>query len=210
MTNPNYTDITFVLDRSGSMSGSELDLIGGVNKYLEEQRTVAGKCSITTVLFDDVYEVLYNGVDLHEVRDLDRSQYNVRGMTALFDALGRAIEEAGRRFRAMPESERPGRVLFVVITDGHENSSKEFNLKRLADMVKTQQDTYDWDFVFIGADLDAFGAYSQVGVRAANYTSVGKGDLENELTTFAGNSKLYRSVDVACKGGVNLTADMGK
>lgn len=206
MTNPNYTDITFILDRSGSMAGSESDTIGGVNKFLSDQNEVDGKCRVTTVLFDNQYEFLYENQPISETPKLDNESYFVRGSTALYDAMGRAIKEAGNRFSKMPEKERPGRVLFVIITDGYENASREFDFKTLSEMISVQQDKYKWDFVFLGADLDAMGTHGNLGIKSSNYGTVGKARLFNAISNLSANTTLYRGVSVESKSHVDMTS----
>lgn len=207
MTDQNYTDVTFIVDRSSSMGGSEDDTIRGFNKFLEEQKGVDGKCCVTTVLFDNQYEFLHEGLDIREVPDLNRQSYFVRGSTALNDAMGRAISEAGNRFAKMSENKRPGKVLFVVITDGFENASKEFTTDKIKEMVQHQQNKYDWDFVFIGADIDAFSVGGGYGIKASNYANVGKHRLFNAIQSVSVNTSAYRGA--VNKGDVELTANVG-
>ncbi len=205
MTKENRTDITFILDRSGSMSGSETDTIGGFNEFIKKQKEVKGKCRVTTVLFDNQYEFLNKGTKLKNVPELTDKQYFVRGSTALYDAMGKAIGEAKDRFSKLDKNKRPTHVLFVVITDGGENSSQEINLSQLQSLIKEQQDN-DWDFVFLGADLDAFQAYGNLGLNAKNVGTVSKDRIFYAIQTLGLNTASYRGMSMKDKGKVELTA----
>lgn len=173
------TDITVVLDRSGSMDAIKSDMEGGFNTFIEEQRKVPGECRVTLVQFDseNPYEVVYQNRHVREVTPLNLSP---RGATPLRDALGRAIEDTGARLRNMPEAERPGLVIVVVITDGLENASKEWSREAVRAAVKRQENDYAWKFVYLGANQDAITEASKIGIAAhsalsynANPESVG-------------------------------------
>lgn len=152
----NYTDITVVLDRSGSMESIKDDMIGGFNAFIDEQAKTDGKATVSLIQFDHEYDVNYSGVDIKHVKHLDTNTYRTRGMTALVDALGRAIDSVGARLAALPKNDRPEKVVILVITDGGENSSKEYKAADVKNKIKHQQDVYKWAFVFIGADQDSF------------------------------------------------------
>jgi hypothetical protein len=139
--NRNLTEITFLLDRSGSMGGLESDTIGGFNAFLERQSQLEGETIVTTVLFDDQYEILWNGVKANEVKLTDKDYY-VRGCTALLDAVGKTILDVGHRLSTTNEEERPGRVIFVITTDGLENASREFTYEKVKGLIKHQQDSH--------------------------------------------------------------------
>jgi hypothetical protein len=158
------TDITLVVDRSGSMSIVRDDAEGGVNTFIAEQAKQPGEALLTLVQFDTEYEFLHKGVPISQV---PHYQLHPRGMTALLDAIGRAINETGERLAAMNEQERPGLVIFVVMTDGLENSSKEFTKPQLKSMIERQQNEYNWQFTFLGANQDAFAEASSIGIHAA-------------------------------------------
>jgi hypothetical protein len=150
-------DVVFILDRSGSMSGSESDTIGGYNSYINNFK---GKnVKITTVLFDDRYEMINKRMDVNMVPKLTSKQYFVRGCTALLDAIGESI-------RYM-ESEKAKKVMFVITTDGYENASREYDYKKVRDMIKHQKEKYDWEFLFLGANIDAVGEASKFGIDAS-------------------------------------------
>lgn len=160
----NVTEIIFLLDRSGSMGGLESDTIGGFNGFLEKQRQLEGKTIVTTVLFDDRYELLWSGVDAEKVR-LTANEYFVRGSTALLDAVGKAILDVGCRLSNTPEAERPGKVIFVITTDGMENASREFTYKKVKELIRHQQEKYSWEFVFLGANMDAAKEAGNIGIH---------------------------------------------
>lgn len=162
----NLTEMVFVLDRSGSMSGLAADTIGGFNELIEKQKKIEGDAYVTTVLFDHEYEVLHDHVALGEVAPLTDKEYFARGSTALLDAVGRTIDSVGARLAATPEEERPEHVVFVITTDGMENASREYTAKQVREMVEHQQQKYSWQFVFLGANMDAVSEARNLGISA--------------------------------------------
>ena len=195
----NLTEIIFILDRSGSMSGLENDTIGGYNSFLDSQRKVEGEAKVTTVLFDDKYTVLYNGVDINNVYPLTENEYFARGTTALLDAIGRSIVDVGVRLKETVEDERPSKVIFVITTDGHENASQEFTYKKINEMISHQQSKYSWEFIFLGANIDAIKEAENLGIRASratNYiadshgTEVVYSSLVENVTSFRNTGKI--------------------
>ena len=165
----NLTDITLVVDRSGSMSSIRDDAQGGVNSFVQKQAQEPDEALLTLVQFDTEYEFVHRGVPVKRV-----PQYKLepRGSTALLDAVGRAIHETGARLAAMPEPERPGLVIFIIVTDGQENSSREFTKAKVKKMIEHQQSVYDWHFTFLAANQDAFAEAGGLGIAqagAANY-----------------------------------------
>jgi hypothetical protein len=171
--NPNYTDVTLVLDRSGSMGPTQNDTIGGINEFIKEQQNKEGKkVCLTLVQFDasheDWYYKNFEGLDINKVPMLDSKSYQPRGGTALIDAMARAITETGKRIGEMPEDERPSNVVFAVMTDGEENSSREFTREQVFEMVKHQTDVYKWAFLFLGANQDAIQSGHSFGFQACN------------------------------------------
>lgn len=162
----NLTEMVFVLDRSGSMSGLAADTIGGFNELIEKQKKIEGRAYVTTVLFDHEYEVLHDHVALEEVAPLTDKEYFARGSTALLDAVGRTIDSVGARLAAAPEEERPAHVVFVITTDGRENSSREYTAQRVRGMIEHQQQKYSWQFVFLGANMDAVSEARKLGISA--------------------------------------------
>ena len=174
----NLTEIVFILDRSGSMSGLTDDTIGGFNSFIEQQKKVVGEAKLTTVLFDDRYELLHNGVDINEVKPLTRDDYSARGMTALYDAIGKTINDVGDRLSKTPEDDRPSKVIVVITTDGAENSSVEFSQSKIKEMITHQTEKYNWEFIFLGANIDSVAVGDSIGIaanRSANYSASDKG-----------------------------------
>jgi hypothetical protein len=160
--------MTFVLDRSGSMQDTASDTIGGYNKFLADQKALPGDCQMSLAQFDHEYEVRYEGKLLKDVPDLTSQTYVPRGQTALLDAVGRTINRTGERLGAMPEADRPEHVVFVIITDGLENHSREFTKAQIKEMIEHQTNAYKWHFVYLGANQDAFAEACAMGIKAAN------------------------------------------
>jgi uncharacterized protein YegL len=163
----NLTEVVFLLDRSGSMAGLESDTIGGFNGFVKRQCELDGKTVLTTVLFDDQYEVLWQGADADKVKLTDK-EYYVRGCTALLDAVGKTISEVGRRFSQTPEEQKPGSVIVVITTDGMENASREFGYEKIKQMIGHQQEKYNWEFIFMGANIDVVQEADHLGIQAEN------------------------------------------
>lgn len=165
--NKNLTEVVFLLDRSGSMAGLERDTIGGFNGFVKRQSEAEGKTLVTTVLFDDRYEVLSQGAAAEEVK-LTEKEYYVRGCTALLDAVGKSIVEVGHRLANTSEDQRPGSVIFAITTDGLENASCEFTYEKIKEMIKHQQEKYRWEFIFMGANIDVAQEADNLGISAEN------------------------------------------
>lgn len=171
------TEIVVVLDKSGSMASTKDDVIGGFNRFLEEQKKLPGECTLTMVLFDHGY-ILKSACPIRDIQPLDNKTYLPGGMTALLDAVGKAVNETGRRLAELDEAQRPDKVIVVVITDGAENSSCEHTLGVIRDMVEHQQTKYSWKFIFLGADIDSFNDAARIGIQrdfAVNFTKSKKG-----------------------------------
>lgn len=189
MTDKNLTEIVVIIDRSGSMFGLVNETIGGFNSFLNEQKkNTTGKVKLSLIQFDDQYQIDYDGVDINDVKDLTNETYIPRGYTALLDAVGKTIVTVGERLATIPEEERPGQVIFLIITDGAENSSKEYKAPgRVADMVKHQTDKYNWTFTFMGGGSAAFEQAKYIGICADNayiYSANAKGTA-NVYTSFS-------------------------
>ncbi len=168
----NLTELVFILDRSGSMSGLEDDTIGGFNAMIEKQKREAGEALVSTVLFDNECQVIHDRVDLQRIQPLTRKEYYVRGCTALLDAVGNAIHHIGNVHKYAREEDRPEKTLFVITTDGMENASREYTYQRLKAMIQRQKETYGWEFIFLGANIDAAKEAARFGIeedRAVNY-----------------------------------------
>ena len=178
----NTVDVVFILDRSGSMGGLESDTIGGFNSMLEKQRKVEGKAFITTVLFDDQYELLHDRVNITKVNNITEKEYFVRGSTALLDAIGKTIAKEKAIQDMLGKNEKADKVLFVIITDGLENASKEYNSSNVKKLIETQKEKYGWEFLFLGANIDAIETANTIGIsaeRAVNYKSDSIGTKKN-------------------------------
>jgi len=168
------TELVFIVDRSGSMSGLESDTIGGFNALLKEQQGVEGDAIVTTVLFDDKYELLHDRVDIKGVKPLTCKDYTVRGSTALLDAIGKTINKVRSAQKGTAEEYRAEKVMFVIITDGHENASCEYTSGWIKWRVERQKLKYGWEFIFVGANMDAIAEAAKIGIssdRAANYNA---------------------------------------
>lgn len=165
------TDITVVLDRSGSMGSCRNDVVGGLNAFVEEQKKQPGEALYTLVQFDNQYDFVHKGIPIKDVPPVD---FQPRGGTALLDAIGRAIVETGERLDAIPEDQRPGIVIFAILTDGHENASREYSRERIKEMIEHQSSVYKWAFTYLGANQDAFAVAGGLGISSAsasNYSS---------------------------------------
>ena len=168
----NLTELVFVLDRSGSMSGLESDTIGGFNSMIAKQQKEEGEAIVSTVLFDDETDVIHDRVAIGEVKKLTEEDYYVRGCTALLDAVGGAIHHIGNVHKYAREEDRPAKTLFVITTDGLENASRHYSFKDVKKLIKRQQEKYNWEFLFLGANIDAIEVAGNMGIsrdRAANY-----------------------------------------
>ena len=187
----NLTEIISLLDRSGSMGGLEEDTIRGYNDFVEKQSRMDGEAIITTVLFDDKYEVLWNGIDIKEAK-ITEKEYFVRGYTALLDAVGKTIIEVGARLSKTKEGDRPDKVIFVIITDGKENASREFTYEKVNELIKHQKNKYNWEFVFLGANIDVEKEAENLGIPLKN--------TYRYVTTKAGLNDMYGILcEVVCE-----------
>lgn len=175
MTNPDYTAICLLVDRSGSMSAIKEDAEGGINTFVQAQTEVDGKCTIRLVQFDTEYDVVYESTPVANVKPYILEP---RGMTALLDAWGKAITEFGEELAALSEDERPDMVIFAVVTDGHENSSREWTRQQVFDLVTKQTNEWNWQFLFLAANQDAVAEGAKYGVAKGNamtYQATGEG-----------------------------------
>ncbi len=170
----NLTELVFILDRSGSMQGLEADTIGGFNAMLEKQKKEPGQAFVSTLLFDDQTQVIHDRVPLDRVKPMTERDYYVRGCTALLDAVGGAIHHIGNIHKYARPQDVPEHTLVVITTDGMENASRRYSLPQVKRMIQRQKERYGWEFIFLGANIDAVEAAGQLGIdpdRAANYHS---------------------------------------
>ena len=168
----NITEIVFILDRSGSMSGFEADTIGGFNATIEKQKEQDGKVYVSTVLFDNTSEVIHDRVDINEIKRMTRRDYQVRGCTALLDAIGGAIHHIGNIHKYARPEDVPEHTIFIITTDGMENASHRYSSDKVKEMIKRQTEKYGWEFIFLAANIDAVETAENIGIRkerAANY-----------------------------------------
>ena len=183
----NITEIVFILDRSGSMSGMEDDTIGGFNSIIENQKKLPGKAYVSTVLFDNECEVLHDRVELKNIEPMNDRQYYVRGCTALMDAIGGAIHHIGNVHKYARQEDVPEKTIFFITTDGMENASHKYDSRRVKEMIRRHEEKYGWEFVFVAANIDAVETAAHIGIRkerAANYRQ-----------TKEGTRAMYESVD---------------
>ena len=176
------TEIVFVLDRSGSMGGLELDTIGGYNSLIQKQKKEEGEAIISTVLFDDKVEVLHDRVNLENIKPMTEGEYYVRGCTALLDAVGGAIHHIGNVHKYARQEDVPEKTLFIITTDGMENASRRYTYEKVKHMIERQKDKFGWEFLFLGANIDAVEVAGRFGIkedRAVNYNCDSEGTAVN-------------------------------
>lgn len=193
----NLTEIVFILDRSGSMAGLEDDTIGGFNAMIEKQKQEQGDAYVSTILFDNYSEVVHDRVDIKAVEPMTRKEYCVRGCTALLDAVGKAIHHIGNVHKYAREEDRPEKTLFIITTDGMENASREYSYDRVRRMIEHEKEKYGWEFLFLGANIDAAREAARFGIsedRAANYHA----DREGTAVVYEAMSEAVCSVR-ACR-----------
>ena len=199
------TELVFIIDRSGSMSGLESDTIGGFNSMIEKQKKQDGICYVSTVLFDNVSEVLHDRVKLEDIKPMTAEDYTVRGSTALIDAVGGAIRHIGNIHKYAREEDVPEHTMFIITTDGMENASHRYTSEQVKNMIENQKKKYGWEFLFIGANIDAVETAARYGInrdRAVNY----KADKQ-------GTDILYKTVaDAVCnvRANASLNADWSR
>ena len=174
----NLTELVFILDRSGSMAGLESDTIGGFNAMIKKQKGEPGEALVSTVLFDNETQVIHDRVDIRKVKPMTDRDYSVRGCTALLDAVGGAIHHIGNIHKYAREEDVPEKTLFVITTDGMENASHQYTYDRLKAMIRRQKETYGWEFIFLGANIDAAREAARFGIdkeQAVDYHADSQG-----------------------------------
>lgn len=167
-------EMVFIVDRSGSMSGLEKETIGGFNSMIDKQKLTPGEAIVSTVLFDNEFKELHVRKNIKDVELMTQEQYFVRGTTALLDAIGRSIFKMVNVYKELKDSEKPEKTIFVITTDGMENASQEYGYQKIKEMIEHQKEKYNWEFIFLGANIDAIGTARQFGInkdRVANYHS---------------------------------------
>jgi len=195
-TNPHYSEIAFVLDRSGSMKSCQQAAIEGFNQFLADQQKTDGLAKLTLVLFDDEYLVPISSIPVEEVVSLTDDTYQPRGCTALLDAIGQTIDNLGQRLAELAEKDRPGQVIVAILTDGLENASQRFTWKEIAGKIKHQTDTYKWIFLFLGANQDAIATAANLSIaanNAANYVADAAGSKAGQAAFSRKMSALRRA-----------------
>ena len=198
-------EVVFIMDRSGSMGGLEADTIGGFNSMLEKQKKEKGDVIWSTVLFDHVSEVVHDRVPISRVDELDEDTYFVRGSTALLDAVGGAIHHIGNIHKYAREEDRPDKTIFVITTDGMENSSMIYDYGKVKRMIRRQQERYGWEFIFLGANIDAVGVAGRIGIsekRAARFHNDGAGIALN-FSAVSETIMGVRSKGVVCEDSLD-------
>jgi len=174
----NLTELVFIIDRSGSMAGFELDTIGGFNSMIEKQKHGEGDVYVSTVLFDNYSQVIHDRVPIIDIKPMTMSDYSVGGCTALLDAIGGAIHHIGNVHKYARKEDIPEHTIFVITTDGMENASHSYSSQRVKEMIKLQTDKYGWEFIFVAANIDAIETADRIGIRrerAANYRQTREG-----------------------------------
>ena len=203
----NVTELVFILDRSGSMAGLERDTIGGFNSMIEKQKKQDGECYVSTVLFDDESEVLHDRVKLRDVPKMTEDDYTVRGCTALIDAIGGAIQHIGNVHKYARPEDVPEHTMFVITTDGQENSSRRYTSEKVKEMIERQKEKYGWEFLFIGANIDAVETAARYGIsrdRAVNYNR----DTEGTHILYESVAKAVCSVRASAPLGTDWSEDI--
>ena len=205
----NLTELVFILDRSGSMAGLEGDTIGGFNAMIEKQKAEPGEAYISTVLFDNFSEVLHDRLPLDRVPRMTRKDYYVRGCTALLDAVGSAIHHIGNVHKYAREEDRPEKTLFVITTDGMENASRRYTYEKVRSMIEHQKQKYGWEFLFLGANIDAAREAARFGIapeRAANYHADHRGTevIYEAVSETVCNFRAHRPMQAGWKEKIDL------
>jgi len=194
--NTNLTEIAYILDRSGSMGGMEEAAITGFNEFLQSQLDAPGDVNLSLLLFDNEFLLIHDRAPLQEVRQLDAQSYVPRGSTALLDAIGRAIDAIGRKIAKEPEDQRPGKVIIAIYTDGYENASEQYDLRKIHKMITHQRNKYSWEFMFLAANEDAIATASQMGIawEMASVSEMSAKGVRSSSRTFDRKIKSIRKM----------------
>lgn len=199
-TKNNVTELVFILDRSGSMEGLEKDTIGGFNSMIEKQKKQEGECFVSTIIFDSVSEVIHDRVKLEKIKPLTEKEYYVRGSTALIDAIGEAVDHISNIHKYSRPEDVPESTMFVITTDGYENSSRKYTSDKVKKMVERKKQKYGWEFLFIGANIDSVETAGHFGIdpdRAVNYhaDSMGTSVLYEAVGNTVSAVRKHRAID---------------
>ena len=190
------SEIVCIIDRSGSMDVIKDDAIGGFNNFLKEQKALPGEATLTYVQFNQDYEVVHENQPLQQVQPIRGEDYQPMGTTALLDAVGKTVDATGKRLAAMPEENRPENVIVAILTDGHENASKQYTLAKVREMILHQKENYSWEFIFLGANQDAFAEASKIGIDKKDSFDfmASKEGVKEAFTTLNSSVGFYRKV----------------
>ncbi len=207
MQDNQMTELVFILDRSGSMRGLVKDTIGGFNGMIDKQKTETGKAFVTTILFDDKIETLHDRIDLEKIQPLTDKDYFVRGSTALLDAVGKTINHVSQIYKYIRPEDVPSKTMFIITTDGMENSSREFNYAKIKSLIEEKQ-KLGWEFIFIGANMDAVTEGAKFGIaaeRAVNYHAdkIGTGNLFEAVSASVSEMRNSRNVSNAWRKNID-------
>ncbi|MBP3937980.1 MAG: hypothetical protein IK955_01100 [Clostridia bacterium] len=206
----NTTELVFILDRSGSMAGLEADTIGGFNSMIEKQKKQDGKCYVSTILFDHETQVVHDRVELSSVRPMTENDYFVRGSTALIDAIGSSIHHIANIHKYARPEDVPQNTMFVITTDGMENASRKYSSSEVKKMIEKEKEKYGWEFIFIGANIDAVETAKHFGInsdRAVNYHADSKGTDVLYSTVSAAVSNMRACAPMQADWSKNLNED---
>lgn len=206
----NLTELVFILDKSGSMSGLESDTIGGYNAMLKKQQEEPGEAIVTTVLFDDNYTLLHDRININGIRPITEKEYMIGGSTALLDAVGKAIQKIVNVQRHTSEDQRADKVMFVITTDGLENASREYTYEKIKSTIEHQKEKHGWEFIFLGANIDAIATAAKFGIgadRAANYHADSQGTQLNYAAVSEAVSDLRSKKQITSRWKAGIDAD---
>lgn len=213
MMKKGLTELIFILDKSGSMGGLEKDTIGGFNSMLKKQQELEGECKITTVLFDNNYELLHDRIDIRAIAPITAREYQVGGSTALLDAMGMTIHKIAKVQGQTAEEYRAEKVIFVIITDGEENSSREYSIENIKKLVEMQKTKDGWEFIFLGANIDAVQTAGQFGInndRAVTYLADSEGTSLNFTVMGAAVAEYREKSNISDKHFATIRQDVKK
>jgi uncharacterized protein YegL len=195
----NLTEIVTILDASGSMDSLAQETISGYNTFIEEQKKLPGEAKLTTVLFNSSYKRIYDRVDIHTAKPLTENDYKCDSMTALLDAMGKTIDDIGKKLSKTPEEDRPSKVIVMIITDGEENASKKFTASQIKEKIDIQKNVYSWEFIFLAKDIQTVTYANNIGIQNAmmyDASSIGTQNVFNGLSKQTSNYRSSRSINL--------------